>query len=164
MVDQNSVQELSLKVIVVGVDFSPSSEKALEEAFRLAMAPDASIHLAHVASGTATDLVLDLLDGERRVDFDGAERHLAGYGRSRAAAAGISGVRVQAHVRLGTPAEELAELASLVDADLLVVGTHGRTGLGRLLVGSVAEAVVKRARCPVMVVREKNHPGTGTAA
>ena len=164
MVDQNSVRQLSLKVIVVGVDFSPSSEKALEEAFQLAMAPDATIHLVHVASGTATDLVLDMLDGERRVNFDEAERHLAGYGRSRAAAAGIPAVRVHAHVRLGTPAQELVELAALLDADLVVVGTHGRTGLGRLLVGSVAEAAVKKARCPVLVVREKSHPAAGAAA
>jgi nucleotide-binding universal stress UspA family protein len=164
MVDQHSAAEYSLSVIVVGVDFSPSSERALEEAFRLAMAPDASIHLAHVASGTATDLVLDMLEGERRVDFDEAQRHLEGYGRSRAAAAGFPVARVHAHVRLGSPAHELVELANLVDADLVVVGTHGRTGLGRLLVGSVAEAAVKKARCPVLVVREKNHPSAGAAA
>jgi nucleotide-binding universal stress UspA family protein len=163
MVDQSSASDVSLKVIVVGVDFSPSSERALDEAFRLAMAPDASIHLAHVASGTATDLVLDMLEGARRVNFDEAERHLVGYGRSRAASAGIPAVRVHAHVRLGSPAQELVELANLLDADLVVVGTHGRTGLGRLLVGSVAEALVKKARCPVLVVREKNHPA-GAAA
>ena len=163
MADQNSVPPQSFKVIVVGVDFSPSSERALEEAFQLAMARDASIHLAHVASGTATDLVLDMLDGERRVGFDEAERHLAGYGRSRAAAAGVPSGSIHAHVRLGSPAHELVELAKLLDADLVVVGTHGRTALGRLLMGSVAEAAVKKARCPVLVVREKNHPA-GAAA
>jgi nucleotide-binding universal stress UspA family protein len=67
-------------------------------------------------------------------------------------------------VRLGSPAQELIELANLLDADLVVVGTHGRTGLGRLLVGSVAEAAVKKARCPVLVVREKNHPTVSAPA
>jgi nucleotide-binding universal stress UspA family protein len=164
MVDQTSVQQVSPKLVVVGVDFSPSSEKALQEAFLLAMAPDASIHLVHVAAGTATELVLDMLDRAQRVNFEEAERHLAGYGRSRAIAAGFPAANVHAYVRLGSPAHELVELAKLLDADLLVVGTHGRTALARLLLGSVAEAAVQKARCPVLVVREKHHPAPGAPA
>jgi quercetin dioxygenase-like cupin family protein len=53
----------------------------------------------------------------------------------------------------GDPAEEVLRLASALRCDLIVMGTHGRTGLGRILTGSVAEAVLRKADCPVMVVR-----------
>jgi nucleotide-binding universal stress UspA family protein len=51
----------------------------------------------------------------------------------------------------------LVEVAAELDADIIVIGTHGRTGLKRILLGSVAEMVVRRAGCPVFVVREKLH-------
>ena len=60
--------------------------------------------------------------------------------------------RLTTHVRLAAPAEAIAQLASDIEADLVVVGTHGRRGLARLL-GSVAEGVVRLAPCPVLVVR-----------
>jgi nucleotide-binding universal stress UspA family protein len=158
-----SASALTFKLIVVGVDFSLGSEQALEEAFLLA-APDATLHLVHVAAGTATELVLDLLEGQKRVNFDEAERHLVGHGRSRAIAAGFPAVGIHAHVRVGSPAPEITELAGLLGADLVAVGTHGRTGLGRLLMGSVAEAVVEKTSCPVLVVRAKAHGAAGAAA
>jgi nucleotide-binding universal stress UspA family protein len=62
-------------------------------------------------------------------------------------------VRAEYQVREGVPAEEILQLAEETDSRLIVMGTHGRTGLGRLLAGSVAEAVMRRARCPVLTVR-----------
>ncbi len=59
------------------------------------------------------------------------------------------------HIRVASPGAELAQFAVDVAADLLVVGTHGRTGIVRLLLGSVAHAVVTLAPCPVLVVRPK---------
>ena len=55
----------------------------------------------------------------------------------------------------GDPADEIVALAEQEKADLIVMGTHGRTGLGRLLMGSVAEAVVRRTSCPVFTFKEK---------
>jgi hypothetical protein len=65
--------------------------------------------------------------------------------------------RIVSHLRLNAAAEEIAQLASDLEADLVVVGTHGRRGVRRLLIGSVAERVVRLAHCPVLVVRPKGH-------
>jgi nucleotide-binding universal stress UspA family protein len=64
-----------------------------------------------------------------------------------------SEVRVETHLREGTPTDEILRLADEIDCDLIVIGTHGRTGLERVLMGSVAEAVMRRSRCPVLTVR-----------
>jgi universal stress protein A len=63
-------------------------------------------------------------------------------------------VRFEHRVIRGTPSSEIANLAEEEKADLIVMGTHGRTGLKRLLMGSVAEAVVRRANCPVLTLRQ----------
>jgi nucleotide-binding universal stress UspA family protein len=64
---------------------------------------------------------------------------------------------VEVHTALGFAPDEIVWLAAHVDADLIVVSTHGRRGLKRLLLGSVAEKVVRVAGCPVLVVRDKHH-------
>jgi len=61
------------------------------------------------------------------------------------------------HLLIGAPTHEILQLAASLKADLLIVGTHGRTGIERFVIGSVAEHVVRRASCPVLVVREKNY-------
>jgi len=63
--------------------------------------------------------------------------------------------RVVSHLRSNAAGREIAQLAVDLEADLVVVGTHGRTGLARILLGSVAHAVVTQAPCPVLVVRPK---------
>lgn len=63
--------------------------------------------------------------------------------------------RFVSHISVGSPAREIAQIASDLEADLIVVGTHGRTGLRRLLLGSVAEGVLRLASCPVLVERPK---------
>jgi nucleotide-binding universal stress UspA family protein len=67
---------------------------------------------------------------------------------------------------IGFPAEDIVRLATEVQADLIVVGTHGRRGLSHLLLGSVAERVIRTAPCPVLTVRRAEHEfveGLGTA-
>jgi nucleotide-binding universal stress UspA family protein len=66
--------------------------------------------------------------------------------------------RVVAHQRAFSPAEEIAQLAADLEADLVVIGTHGRRGVSRALLGSVAETTVRLAPCPVLVVRPKALP------
>lgn len=66
--------------------------------------------------------------------------------------------RVVVHVLVGSPAQEITWLAAHLDADLIVLGTHGRRGVGRFMLGSVAEVVVRTAGCPVLVDRPKAHP------
>lgn len=64
---------------------------------------------------------------------------------------------IQVHCAFGSPASEIVWLAAEVDADLVLVGSHGRKGLRRLVQGSVAEVVMRSCRCPVLVVRTKHH-------
>lgn len=73
---------------------------------------------------------------------------------------GTTPPRVEIHATLGLPADEIVWFAAHIDADVIIVSTHGRRGIKRLLMGSVAEKVVRLAGCPVIVVRQKAHdPG-----
>ncbi len=65
--------------------------------------------------------------------------------------------KVEIHTDAGDPAQKIVELASKVDADAIVVSSHGRTGIRRLIIGSVAEKVVRLAGCTVIVARDKKH-------
>src|SRR5690606_35150464 len=81
---------------------------------------------------------------------------------ARAAGIDLSNIkRVVTHFRLGAAADQIVQLAVDLDADLIVLGTHGRTGLKRLMLGSVAQKVLKTARCPVYVTRPKDHSEVG---
>jgi nucleotide-binding universal stress UspA family protein len=64
------------------------------------------------------------------------------------------------HIALGDPAREVLQMAAHIDADLIFTGSHGRKGLARLLLGSVAERIVRSASCPVLVVRDKDYHRT----
>jgi hypothetical protein len=77
----------------------------------------------------------------------------------RAAASVVANsARFFGHLRTGDPAREIVQLASDVAADLIVVGTHGRTGMMKLLLGSVAQTVLTNAACPVLVVKPRGLP------
>jgi nucleotide-binding universal stress UspA family protein len=145
--------------IVVGIDFSEASDVALDEALALSTARNAELHVLYV-------------DDHFRAPEGGREAAEAALSRIehhstsrmeelRRGGKGISFQRMYSHFRLGAPAEQLVQLASDLDADLVVVGTHGRSGLQRLVLGSVAERVVRLARCPVWIVRPKDHLGLG---
>ncbi len=146
--------------VVVGIDFSEQSARALSEAVALtAERPDALLHVVHVALDYGPMLRLDIgeevltLTAEEATRF--VEKHMETFLESHAA--NLPAERLRAHVGVGAASDELVRVAADVDADLIVVGTHGRTGMRRLLLGSVAEAVVRKAGCPVLVVRDKDY-------
>ncbi|HEX2673392.1 MAG TPA: universal stress protein [Polyangiaceae bacterium] len=152
------------EVIVVGIDYSPASDLALERAFELAAArPPAEVHVVSVVNlygaqavvGGAAEPV-----GFNSVTLAEATSALEGYVEKRRASfrGTLDSVTVRCHLRLDAPATEVAQMAADLEADLVVVGTHGRRGIARLLLGSVAEAVVRLAPCPVLVVRPKALP------
>ncbi len=156
-------------VIVVGVDYSPASDLAIAQAFELANARQhAEVHIVNVVRLYGNQALIDAPTdaGFAAVSMADASAHLEAYVEQRKQAFRESHVprgesrldRVIAHLRLEAPAEEIAQTAADLDADLVVVGTHGRRGISRLLLGSVAEAVVRLAPCPVFVVREKALP------
>jgi nucleotide-binding universal stress UspA family protein len=133
--------------ILVGVDFSPGSDAAVRQALRIARHTGATVCLAHTSVAPDT---LDLPD-ERvfsaRLD---ADRSALEELRNRI---GGGGVQVSHVVADGFADVALVQLAGDMGADLIVVGTHGRTGLRRFLLGSIAERVVRLAGCPVLVAR-----------
>jgi universal stress protein A len=147
----------SLKRILVPVDFSECSRLALRRADELAKAFDAKIDVVHVWQAPAfispEAMVGVTPQGQTLAQLaeQQAEKSLASF----VAHARNSGVRVDSARALnGEPAPTIVDEADQGDYDLIAMGTHGRTGLSHLLLGSVAEKVVRRASRPVMTVRE----------
>jgi nucleotide-binding universal stress UspA family protein len=81
------------------------------------------------------------------------ERLWAEFHRLEASEPGIRDLRVETKLVEGSPAKEILKAAREIKPELIVMGTHGRTGLGRLLMGSIAEKVVRKADCPVLTAR-----------
>jgi nucleotide-binding universal stress UspA family protein len=144
-------------VYIVALDGTAAAEHVLEVACGLgnALGGAAELHLLHVLAMTPPSAAAamgpiiaptDLLDAGRGV-LDTASAY---------AAAHFSG-RILGHLSAGEPSREITQLASSLRADLVVVGTAGKTGIKRLALGSVAEKVVRHAGCPVLVVRPKDY-------
>ena len=140
--------------IVHATDFSPASRRAFAEAVTLARANRAELVLMHVVD-TTVPVVEDAYVSARAVErlitsarTDAAKRLDALVRKARSA-----GVRARGELLDGNPRDAIARAARRKGADLLVVGTHGRTGLRKLFLGSVAERIVGTAHCPVLTVR-----------
>lgn len=138
------------KRICVAVDFSEPSRLALEEAVDLASSAGAELHLLHVRPRPAPSPVDLLGAGFEPAERDDSQAELAAW--ERLAAARLERP-VHAVLDLGSAPARIAEYARRAGIDLLVLATHGRSGLTRVLMGSVAERVVRIAPCPVLVVR-----------
>jgi universal stress protein A len=145
----------AIKRILVPIDFSDCSKKALQYALPLAREHQAALTLLYVvpaAYGAGEYGGLDYAQLEASMK-EGGERELA----KLAGEVALGGVPAEALVRLGSPAANIIDAARELPADLIVISTHGRTGLKHVFLGSVAEHVVQRAPCPVFVVREREH-------
>lgn len=145
--------------IVVGYDFSDAADLALEEAITLGgNSPPAAIHVLGVLGrgGHGIGAPRPL----HHVRFDEAEEMQQRISQAVEATLdrlGQAGLRVLVHCRIAQPARAIIALASEVHADLIVVGTHSRVGVERILVGSIAEQVMRRAACPVLVMRRSSY-------
>jgi universal stress protein A len=142
--------------ILVPTDFSPHSDAALAYAKALAPMFGASLHLLHViddvfASGAfATEVY-----GAMPVDFDDACQSDAGTRLCNLLSRDeITQFHARSAVVFGTTSPSITRYAAEHNIDLIVMGTHGRTGVAHVLIGSVAERVVRTASCPVLTVRE----------
>jgi nucleotide-binding universal stress UspA family protein len=161
--------------ILVGIDYSTASEIALEHALGLAaLRPETVLHIVHVipepaevptsnapssdnarAGPMPEEPASDApahrqLDTYVAVSIGAFEKQRAGDARDP--------VQVITHVRSHEPAHQIAQLASDLEVDLVVVGTHGRGAVARFFMGSVAERVTRLAPCPVLVFRPKAAP------
>jgi len=143
---------LEFRRILCPVDFSAASEGALRAAAVLAKQLGGTLTLLHVdvVPGSATPEGLLETPPALAADLTApADRPLVEW---KALAERLGAARVEAVRSVGQPAQEILALARRERCDLLVLGTHGRTGLGHLLLGSVAEQVVRQAPCPVLTL------------
>ena len=147
----------SIRNILVPIDFSELSIRAIRRARLLARRFGASIHLAHVRQFdyvTFTAPVPPIVPFSFRPCEENGERSILKELNALAREHGIS--RAICHVLGGAPAfDEICRLAQKIPADLIVMPTHGRTGLKHVFLGSTAERVVRHSPCPVLVVRER---------
>jgi nucleotide-binding universal stress UspA family protein len=149
------------KRIVVGVDFDVCGDDAIVEGIKMVAAGRASeLHAVYVLdpSEVIDDVEMPALFTAERV-LEEAPGVLQTRIANLAEALGftLGKERVFAHGRIGKASAAIAQVAVDYDADLIVVGTHRRRGLDRLLLGSVAEHLVRSANCPVLVARPKDY-------
>jgi len=134
--------------VLVPVDFSDDSMAAVDVGLALVAAPE-GLHVLHVLPELQPSEPLLLLEayesGVRR-------KHAADKVRERFAGDQYAGVQVD--VVVGDPGTEIANFAKQWRIELIVMPSHGRTGVARMLIGSVAERVTRLADCPVLILRE----------
>ncbi len=156
--------------IVVGVDLDQAGNHALQQAIAIAgLMHDAIVHAVYIATRREASTEADVPhpgSDQPPTEAEVALGRLERLCRESVAAAQAADDRVTfrrlvTHVRVGMPAEVLADFAKDFDADLVVVGTNDRRGLKRLVLGSVAESTMRRASCPVLVARLKDHEHIG---
>lgn len=141
-----------LNSVLVAYDFGEASEKALVYGQNLTSAFGGRLHVLHVADVIATTASQFYPDhpGDPEMRAEAlALKHLRALVPDGSA---TLAVRISS-----SPANAIVEYARSIHADVIVVGTHGRDGVSRMLMGSVAEHVVRHAPCPVLVVRRNEH-------
>jgi nucleotide-binding universal stress UspA family protein len=153
MLSRTVSSPLRIKQILVPIDFSDCSRKALQYAIPLAKEHKAAITLAYIIpnidAGFGEYGAFDAAAITKEMR-DNADRELARFVVDE-----VRGVvAADTIVRVGSPSAEIVNLAKSMLADIIVISTHGRGGLKHVLLGSVAERVVRHAPCPVLVVRE----------
>jgi universal stress protein A len=140
------------RIILVATDFSESADAALAYAVELGAHLDAKLHLVHAITipplgvfemGVAYASIN--IEAVTKAAQESMDERVARY-RDRVSLA-------PTRLEVGDPRDVIDNVAELIDADLVVMGTHGRRGIRRVLLGSVAESVVRSARCPVLTIR-----------
>ena len=153
--DNSQATALQLRRILLPTDFSGCANYALPYAAAIARAAGATIICLHVVepiapavgySGLAEPMPIADISGQLE---DSAERELPKLARCE----DFSGLEIEDVIVHGDAAAEIVRVAGEREVDLIVVSSHGRTGLGRIIFGSTAEAVVRHASCPVLVVK-----------
>jgi nucleotide-binding universal stress UspA family protein len=144
-----------IRNVLVASDFSPASRPAFRRALELAAASKATLWIAHVIPSvpepTVGNMIPRMYEEMDLVIRGDAEKRL----RALTKQARGAGVRAKALLLRGVPHEVIGRAARAHRADLVVLGTHGRTGAARFFVGSVASRVVATAPCPVLTVRAR---------
>jgi universal stress protein A len=143
--------KIVLRRILVPTDFSDESRAALAYGAALAETFSASLHVLHVLQAIVTPEAVPVQYESRQLE---AAVEATAWEELRELLAGDEYARLQATLAIewGTPASEIIRYAREHEIDLIVMGTHGRGGLKRLILGSVAESAVRGAPCPVLTI------------
>ena len=147
---KKKISAAQIKKILVPTDFSPESEKSLDYAVLTAKKFGARILLFHAIEPfpyTTTDAFMVVDNSEALKNI--AESLI----KNAAALLKKKGVPVTSSLSVGSPPREIVMKAEREKADLIIMGTHGRTGVEHVLLGSVAEKVIRLAKCPVLTIR-----------
>jgi nucleotide-binding universal stress UspA family protein len=144
---------IDLKRILVPIDFSETSDAALRYGAELARRFSARLWLLHVpehpGEAAEAEYPIGLFETMHNAAHDRLSHLLSDEERHE--------LQPECAMRLGTPWEEIVRHAKEHEIDLIVMGTHGREGVARVLLGSVAEKVVRKASCPVLTVHHPEH-------
>ena len=147
---------IKMERILCPIDFSDHSRRAIDHAFAVARCYGAAVTALHVFSpAPVPSFAPDTVVFEPIVLTDVDRQAVLADTRAFVDAEKAPGVPVEAVVREGLAATEILGQANAMNADLLVIGTHGRTGVERLFLGSVTEKVLRKARCPVLTVPKR---------
>ncbi len=142
---------IDIKKMLCPVDYSVCSQEAFKYAAHIARTESAKLYLVHVIdirsfgheSPLDSDVPKPSEDAIRRIKEDLVTK----------AADEVEGVEIESVVVVGVPVELILSVAKEKEVDMIVMGTHGRTGVPHIIIGSVAENVVRKAPCPVLTVR-----------
>ncbi len=139
-----------IRNILCPTDFSESALYAFQYAVAFARSHDAELELLHVIEPSA--YATDRIDDQESTYTERVRERLQNI-----ASTADPKVKITIRIAMGVPYITIIEKADAMPADLIVIGTHGRTGIRHLLIGSVAEKVVRTATCPVLTVRHPDH-------
>ncbi len=145
--------------ILVPTDFSRPADQALARAVQVAKLTQAEIHLVHAYEFPTTIGALDVSLAIPQEFYDEIRDASMKQLDQRVKEAAATGLQAEGHLTVGPPARGILDAAARIGANLIVMGTRGRAGMKRVLVGSVAERTVRLASCPVLTVKDAD--GTG---
>ncbi|MHC4183030.1 MAG: universal stress protein [Planctomycetota bacterium] len=146
---------INLKKILCPIDHSDGSKEALKYAVSFAMKNEAKLYLLHVIDIRSFDESIDTM--ATQIPNDETIKQLKTKLLECIPEEIRSDMQIEALVVQGIPFAEIISIAKGNNVDMIVMGTHGRTGLAHIMIGSVSEKVVRKAHCPVLTVRQPDH-------
>jgi nucleotide-binding universal stress UspA family protein len=155
-VDKEAVM-FTPKTILVPTDFSQSSDKALEKAVDMAEKYNAKVILLHVIDEKVQQCAVDYCLKEEdvsRLEEENTRRSTQRLVDEATALKGSRHVEIDYDLKKGAPAEVILDEQLRTGTDLIIIGSHGKKGIMKHLIGSVTDKVVRAAKAPVMIVRE----------
>jgi len=147
-----------IHTILCPVDFSDASRKAVQYAKEFASSMGSVVHLLNVVEPRpmAVDITLNYVPLEEDLE-QAAEEDLQVILQEFQ----LAGLKVESSIEIGNPSDVILDKSKDLDVNLVIMGSHGKKGLSRLIMGSVAETVVRKANCPVLIVKAEEREFIG---